>query len=269
MYWRLISNSSGNYARTFLPGDESSIVSLFNSQNEKLAGFVPRTVDYWRWCCLNRPDVDEKGILIIINGKEIIGYVVVGKSGNVWELCYDQQRDGKAIIARLLNWALDYAKSLGSDSVVLNAYVGDQVVRKVCQELDFAEAPSEPMFLSVLDLPELVCSILRSKKVSSDLDEIFWFNLKNCPPWCINSFGVKLGENGVVVIKELASFSKTTIDTEMSTLVALMFGNENVERAILASKVRFHPFWKIISVEKFLHRLQINTPWFLPRADIG
>jgi hypothetical protein len=264
----MISTLSENYSRAFLPGDETSIVSLFNSQNENLAGFVPRTVDYWRWSCLNRPDVDEKGISVAVNGKDTVGYIVVGKSGNVWELCYDSRYDGKAIVTRLINWALDYVKGLGTDSIVLSAFVGDQVVRDVCQELDFAEAPPEPMFLSVLDLPELICKILKVKQPRLGLKGSFWFDLKDCPPWCIGSFGLKLEENDVTILNE-PPVSKITIDTEMTTIVAIIFGIEDVKKAILTSRVRFHPLLKINSVNKFLKSLQTNNPWFIPRADIG
>ena len=75
--------------RTYLPGDETALVLLFNNQNATLAGFVPRTVEYWRWCCLKRPDVDEEGIIIAKKGDKIVGYCVIGWSGNVWELCHD------------------------------------------------------------------------------------------------------------------------------------------------------------------------------------
>jgi len=257
------------YSRTFLAGDEASIVDFFNSQNEKLAGFAPRTVEYWRWCCLSRPGVDQNGIYLIKNGQEIVGYIVVGKSGDVWELCYDHQGNGREIVSSLLNWAVGYAKSLGCDSVELNAYARDNVVRDVCQELDFAESHPEPMYLSVIDLPELIRSVLTAKVAGRDFDEDFWFILKNCPPWCVDRFGIRLGEDGVTILKEPVVFPKTTIIADMSTLVALMFGEKSVSKAILTSNVRVHPFWKIINVEKFLRRLEINTPWVVPRADIG
>jgi len=265
-----LAYSTSEYTtRTYIPGDETALVLLFNTEHANLAGFVPRTIEYWRWCCLKRSDVDEKGILVMEKGDRTVGYAVVGKSGNVWELCYDSHYDAKTIVSTLLAWTLRYARSVGSDSVVLNAYTNDSLVREVCQDMDFAESPPEPMFLSVLDLPQLMCEILQAKEPSLDTDEVFWFNLKNCPPWCTKSFGVRLGKNGVSILEEPVSISRTTIETEMPTLVALMFGTESVLKAIIYSKVHFHPFWKISKVRKLLSILQTKTPWFIPRADIG
>lgn len=254
--------------RNFQRGDELSIVNLFNKQYRKLAGFVPRTVEYWTWCCLKRPDVNEDGILVIKKNEETLGYIVVGKSGNIWELCYDPQYDGKAIVSTLLNWALDYSKSKDCDSVALNAYIGDNLISEVCQELDFGLSLPDPMFLSALDLPELICNILRAKGLHLNDETVFWFNLQNCPSWCLNSFGIKVEKNNVSILKDSVD-SKITIDVEMDKLLVLLFKNKNVVKSILTSKVRFNPFWKILKVNYFLSNLQAKDPWFVPRADMG
>ena len=265
-----MANSTSEYsARTYIKGDEIALVRLFNTEQVKLAGFVPRTVEYWRWCCLERPDVTEKGVLIVEKEYKIVGYIVVGKSGNIWELCYDSSNNAKTIVSRLLIWAENYARGVGSNSLVLNGYVKDKLVLEVCRDMDFAEAPPEPMFLSVLDLPQLMCEVLQSKNQSFDTNEVFWFNLKGCPPWCAPSFGIRLEKNQVTIFDESVTISRTTIETEMSTVLALMFGTENVLKNIIASKVHFYPIWKISKVRKLFSLLQTKTPWFVPRADIG
>jgi hypothetical protein len=255
-------------SRNFQPGDELSMVNLFNKQYSKLAGFVPRTVEYWTWCCLKRPDVDENGILVIKANEETLGYIVVGKSGNVWELCYDQQHDGKAIVSKLLNWGLDYSKSTGCDSLAINAFAQDNLVNEVCRELDFGQSMSDPMFLSALDLPELICKIVEAKQLHLNDESVFWFNLQNSPSWCMNSFGIQLGENSVNVLKVPVE-SQITIDVEMETFLDLLFANISVTKSIITSKVRFNPIWKIFKVENFLSDLQVRSPWFTPRADRG
>jgi hypothetical protein len=261
-------NSNQLETRNFQVGDELSLVNLFNAQHAKLAGFVPRTVEYWTWCILKRPDVEEKGILVVKKNEETLGYVVVGKSGNVWELCYDQGSDGKAVVSTLLNWAIDYSKGMGCDSVALNAYLRDNLINEVCQELDFAQSLPEPAFLSVLDLPELICRILRAKGQYLGYEPVFWFNLQNCPSWCTNSFGIKIENNTVTILKDPVA-RKITIDVEMDTLLVLLFKNKNIIKSILNSKVRINPFWKILKVNYFLSSLQVKTPWFIPRADMG
>jgi hypothetical protein len=254
--------------RTFQTGDELSIVNLFNKQFSNLAGFVPRTVEYWTWSCLKRPDVDEKGILVVKNGEETLGYIVVGKSGSIWELCYDPHYTGKATVSMLLNWALDYCRSNGCDSVALNAYIRDNLIKEVCQELNFAQSLPDPMFLSVLDLPELICNILRAKGLNLNDETVFWFNLHNCPSWCLKSFGIKVEKNDVNILKDSVD-SKISIDIEMDTFVDLLFANASITKSIITSKIRFNPFWQILKVENLLSNLQVKTPWFIPRADMG
>lgn len=266
---KFVSNSGEYIARTYVQGDEIALVSLFNIEHKNLAGFVPRTVEYWRWCCLDRPDVDEKGILILEKGNAIVGYAVVGKSGNIWEFCYDSSRDAKTIVSKLLAWSVNYSRNVGSNSVALNAYIKDSLMREVCRDMDFSESPSEPVFMSVLDLPKLMCEILQERDKNLYFANVLWFDLKNCPPWCVSSFGLRFAENRVEVLEEPVSASRTTIVTEMSTLVSLIFGKEHLLRSLATLKICFHPFWRILEVKKLLSLLQIKTPWFLPRADIA
>jgi hypothetical protein len=266
---RLADNRSEYTARTYIQGDETSFVLLFNTEHANLAGFVPRTVEYWRWCCLERPDVTEKSILIVEKENKTVGYVVVGKSGNIWELCYDSSQNAKAIVSKLLTWAEDYARSVGSSSMVLNAYNKDLVVREVCQDMDFAESLPEPTFLTVLDLPQLIREVLQAKSQALNTNELFWFNLKNCPPWCLSRFGVRLEKNQVTILEEHGPVSGITIEAEMSAVVGLIFRKENLLKAVAASKVQVHPFWKIFRVKQLFELLEMRTPWFMPRADIG
>ena len=265
----LADKTSGYTTRTYAPGDETSLVSLFNGVYSNLAGFVPRTTEYWLWSCLKRPDVDEKGILILEKGNTIEGYAVVGKSGNVWELCYAKSSDAKTIVSELLAWTVDYARGVGSDSVVLNAFINDPLVCEVCQEMDFAESPSEPVFLSVLDLPQLMYEILQAKNSELGVDGLFWFNLKECPTWCTNSFGVRAEKNRVTLLKEAEFVPKIVVETNMATLVALMFGRENFLRDVLTARVRITPFSKLFQARKLFSLLQNKTGWFTPRADMA
>lgn len=53
--------------RNFVEGDEEKIVKLFNDAYARFSGYVPRTVEYWRWCCLKRPDVRKDGIFLVFD----------------------------------------------------------------------------------------------------------------------------------------------------------------------------------------------------------
>jgi hypothetical protein len=263
-------DTAGDYTvRTYLPGDEAAIVLLFNVENANSAGFVPRTVEYWRWCCFERPDVDAAGIIIVEKRGETVGYSVVGRSGNVYELCVDSHYDKRRIFSILLSRVEEYARSVGGNSVVLNVSTEDTYLRSVCQKLDFAESPPEPVFLNVLDLPKLICDILQSRELPFQKSETFWFNLKNCPPWCISSFGIKIEKQRVTVINETSPGSRVTFESELQTMVSFIFGTQSTLRTLASSKILFSPFWRLSTARKLLNLLRIKTPWFIPRADMA
>jgi hypothetical protein len=261
--------SNAVHLRSYSPGDEDSIIELFNIQNMGLGGFVPRTAEYWRWCCLQRPDVAAQGIQVAEKEGRLVGYIVVGNRGDVWEFCYDRRFGGETVASCLLEYALNYVRKLGNDSIVLNAYSDDQTVRKVCRRLGFAESPSEPVFLSVLDLPELILAILEARIRKEYKGEVFWFHLRNCPPWIADSFGIMLTKNGAVILEKPNHSSQVTLDVEMSSLVAIMLGNKSVFRELLSSRIRLGHFWNVFKAIRFLSLLKVKSKWSMPRADNG
>lgn len=95
--------------RNFEDGDEIEFVRLFERVYADYGGFVLKTPEYWRWCCLERPDVKRDGIFVVVGEDEkVVGYVVVRRSGNNWELCYDRGFDGEKIVSLLLDEATRY-----------------------------------------------------------------------------------------------------------------------------------------------------------------
>jgi hypothetical protein len=254
--------------RKYRPGDENFFASLFNKENERFAGFVPRTAEYWRWCCLQRPGVNQDGIIVIENSNQTVGYSVTAKSGEVLEVCVDSRFNRQAILLKLLSETLDYTKSVGSSSIVINAPSGDSDIRKVCERLNLAESLPEPMFLSVLDLPELILAILKARIQKEHKREVFWFHLKNCPSWCIDSFGIMIIGKDVQILKE-PNAQAVTVEVEMEELASVIFGQEEVLQAILFSRIRLDHFWNLSKFIRFAKDLRIESDWALPRADIG
>ena len=80
---------------------------------------------------------------------------------------------------------------------------------------------------------------------------------------------IRIEKQRVTVLSEPPPVLKITFKTELSTFVSLIFGNESTLRVMLSSKIHFSPFWRILTVRKLLNLLQIRTPWFMPRADMG
>jgi hypothetical protein len=255
--------------RTFMKGDEVPIVQLFNSTFKEYAGFVPRTPQYWNWCCLQRPDVTEEGITIVSQQEKIVGYAVAGKSGNIWEMCYDQTCDKESVVTKILTRTLDYLESIEAESVLLNFPTNDEVVRKICKKFNFAEGPPEYMFISVLDFPRLISEVLKKNLEKEKVNGHFLFRLKNLPPSFSNNFCVDIRSSNVTITEKAAIKPEIVLDADAATLISCMLGGENILKAIATSRIRFYPFWKIGKVRKLFSLLQNSSPWFMPRADSG
>jgi putative sterol carrier protein len=255
--------------RTFIEGDENSIVQLFNSTFQEYAGFVPRTPEYWNWCCLQRPDVAKEGIFIATQNERIVGYAVAGKSGNIWEMSYDKTCDGEIIVTKIIGRVMDYLESEKADSILINFPTDDKIVRKVCNKLNFAESPPEYMFISVLDFPLFFDEVVRSLDNKEKLSGKFLFKLKNLPASFNNSFCIDIGNKEVTITEKAVQNPEVTIDIDASTLLSIVLGDRGVLGATLTSKIRFYPFWKIGKVMRLFSMLQNKSPWFMPRADSG
>lgn len=103
--------------RTYERGDENSLVRLFNKQYENYGGFVKRTVEYLFWSCMERPDVEKEGVLVVVDGNDtVVGYAVVGKSGNMWEFSYDPERNGEEIVSLLFESSKQYLRKNGVEA---------------------------------------------------------------------------------------------------------------------------------------------------------
>ncbi len=245
------------HLRSFKRGDEATIVDLFNSTFREYAGFVPRTIEYWSWCCAQRPDVDEKGIVVVSKSERILGYAVAGQSGNIWEMCYDPTCDGETVVTKLLAWAVDYLKSAGSDSILLNFPTKDKLVRKVCSKLNFAENHPEYMFISILDFPRLITEVLTNSVEKQNINGQFLFRLQNASSSFGDSFWVEIQNGEFTVTKKAVNDPEIIVDVDAATLISCMLEGGNILKAIATSKIRFYPFWKILKVIKIFSLLRL------------
>jgi hypothetical protein len=230
---------------------------------------VPRTLEYWRWSCLNRPDVEKEGIFIGLHKGKIVAYVVVGKSGNIWESCFDNAHDKKALLSLLLEHSTKYLTRVGSDSVTLNLPSDDSVAREVCESLGFSELPPDDTYLSVLDfkqLLKLICSAKRDKL--SNVDGDFMIRFKDAPAW-ISPFIMMKFTNGQAQIENENKSCEVLIETNTATFTSIIFGTKGPLWAIARFKLKIHPPWKLHRVLRLFSLMRLDDPWFFPRSDLG
>lgn len=258
--------------RSFKDGDEVEVVRLFDRMYEDYGGFALKTPEYWRWCCLERPDVEREGLFVVVDRKDenVVGYAVVGTSGNVWELCYDSGCDGGEIVSLLLDRATRYLERVGATSIIFNALKGDHAVNQACRKLGFAVVPPPKMFLSVLSFRKLVSLLVNGKRdeLMSRFDETFLVKLKDAPFWVDDTVYMKICRDGVHVGGGVQS---PTVRAEMDfiTFSSLLFGVLSPFEALVRLKLTVKPFWKTFTLLKLFSFLQVKTKWFFPLSDYG
>jgi len=257
--------------RTYRKGDENDIISLFNKAYEHYAGFVPRTLEYWTWCILSRPDLSEEGITVAIDKGRVVGYAAVEKSGKILEFCYDPSCEGKALVSELLRRCIDHAEDHGASSVSLSAPLQDRIVRDVCEELGFTEEPPPSLFLRVLDIPYIFSKIADQRKMKKGLEEAILIDLRGYPPWCAQHIAILVQNGDVTVSTEKLERPTANVEADISTISRCIFGSRRtLYKAILERRLKIRPSRRILRTVKVLSMFQLRNPsLYMPVADFG
>lgn len=253
--------------RGFRNGDESAIVELFNNVYGKYGGVVPRTVEYWTWCCLERPDVKRDGILLTFNEKQLCGYVVAGLSGHIWEMCV--RNDNTAVIRALLHAAVSYLENAGVPSVSVNV-PRNTGATEILREAGFSQAPAGGMFVTTLSPARFVHALATPQRevLVKQFDEEFSFQLHKVPFGVAKNFYVKIHAAAVEVSEGLTPEPAIVVELELADLVSVLFGDVNATRLLVTGKMRVKPLWKFRRVLKLLSTLRLHGPWFFPLSDL-
>jgi ribosomal protein S18 acetylase RimI-like enzyme len=268
-----LNRGTGRFeVRTFEDGDETRIVDIFKKTYADYGGYSVRTPEYWRWCCLERPDVGKDGVLLAleVDSGEIVGYVVVGKSGYIWELAYDPDYDGEKTVSLLLDKALSYLDSAGATSVSFTAPQSDSIIRNACREHGFIPRQPPRMFLGVLNFRALIHSLADSKtdELRARFGETILIKITDPPFWVDNSILMQISRDGIK-FDDQSLTSTIQLQTDCVTLSSLIFGNMSPLGAILHSKLKITPLQKIPTALKLLSELRIGAPWSFQLSELG
>lgn len=273
---RRTHKEGGYYVRRYEEGDEVELSSLFNNVYQDYAGFVPRTVEYWRWCCLSRPGVEKNGIGILERSKEIVGYAVVAVESTsdrvqatVLELCYNPS-DGESTTQHLVKWILDYSTHKNVDLISVKTPEDDRNVRRVLDSFGFSEFPYAQPLLQIIDYAQLMRNVLTSRGLMlKRLNEVFHFDLLDTRTFRDNSLSVKVQHGAINVELGKTGVATINVKTDSTTFTSCIFGITDVVGAILKRRIRVRPFWKFRRVTKLLSALKLGDPWFIPGGDFG
>lgn len=258
--------------RNFEDGDEIGIVRVFDRAYVHYGGFVLRNPKYWLWCCLQRPDVEREGIFVAVNenNNSIVGYAIVGKSGNIWELCYDPMHNVEEIVDALLKESTHYLETVGAASVVFHAVKEDLALSKLCGKYGFEALAPPKMYLSILDVHGIVALLADSKReeLIRSFDETVLVKLRDTPNWLKDTLLVKIDRSGVYVNEEVHPYTML-VETDLATFSSILFGTLKPSDAMAQSKLRIEPARKISAAQKLLSCLQLDPKWFFPMSDYG
>jgi hypothetical protein len=268
-----LSTDFDSYAiRDFQEGDEAALLQIFEKAYSNLGGYTHKTPEYWRWCFLQRPDVEKSGIIISVEKSTgvIVGYAVAGKSGNLWELAYDHQKDGKKIVALLLRKAEDYLQGAGASSVNLAAPQMDRVVSKVCRDFGYATTPSPQMFCAVLNYSNLLTSLSNNvlTNLKTKFNDTFLIEIEQAPIWIDHEIFLEVNRNNVRVSCEPCTPTvKLKIDN--ISFSSILFGNSSPLSAFLKLKLKVKPVSKVLTALSFLSQLQVKDKWSFSLSEYG
>lgn len=257
--------------RTFLEGDEEEILKLFESYHGRFVGFVLRTLEYWRWCCLDRPGVDADSVFVVVSGYDdgVVGYSVVGRSGNIWEMCVDRCDDSELIAELLLKRVVEWLTVEGASQINFQAPVDDESVRAVCDRLGFAEIRTPEVFVSVFDFEKLIFFLAKGcGGLLRSVDEVVEFQLKDAPDWIKDSFKLKF-YNGQVEILDGSHESTISVETDTVTLSKILMQKTGLLSAFIHREVKVKPFWRLWGLSKLFSTLKSKELWFTPLSDFG
>ena len=257
-------------ARTFIEGDEAELVRLFNQAHDRYVGFVPKTEDYWKWCCRDRPDVSDEGIIIVEEKKsrKKAGYAVAGKSGNIWELCVDPNTDKWRVLSIIFEVATKYLEKAHAEQMILNVPSDDLAMQEACERLNFSAVTPDQMFIGITDFETLIEVLTNnSKKELASLKETITVQLLNARPWVNPTFSIKVDDEIKVFPNAMSSSINIKVDSDVFTRILLGESKPTIE--LLKGKLKIRPIRKIYKALKFLNAVQIRDPWFQPSSDYG
>jgi hypothetical protein len=251
-------------------GDDKRIVELFNNVYGDFSGYVPRTVEYWRWCCLERPDVRREGVFLLFDEESgnLEGYVVAGLSGNIWEFCCTPRVDAALL---LIERAIRYLEDLGVSAVNVNVPEGNEVLNEACRKAGFAKVDVHKMFVGVLSFSKLLSILVEERKnfLCSKFKEKFCVMIQDAPFWIEKTLSVDIKRDGVNVFEGLIDSPTVFVKTDVRTLSSVLFGVLNPTHAFLKFKMKVKPFWKIPRFVEFLNSVRLKDAWFWPLGDFG
>ncbi len=246
--------------------DLPELIQVFNRAHAGYAGFAERSVEDFRWRYLDRSDIGTDGVIVVNDVQRgVVGYVVVGASGTIWEWAIDPDAERRPVAELMIAAAEQRLAERGVDEIVLHAPVDDEDMAAALQAAGYGARPPIQQYLSFIDLPSVVERVLRKHggALPPGLTAVE-FAIRNPRPWHPERFTATFGERSSASRKRSPCRSKRL----SKALVGVMVGSDNPRKVVATGSVRITPVSKTVSGLKVLSALRLRTPFFFTPGDV-
>lgn len=262
-------------SRGFRSGDEERIVSLWGRTLEEYGGFIPRTVERWRWSVLERPGVTEEDIRILESRSgDLLGYGVLDATGTVLEFAVDGHRgEGQRarIADRLVRCLEERAEERDLDRLSLRLPSDDPVLRSVLRDRDYRAEPTESFQLVFVDLAGFLRRLLehRGDELGEAPGTTYRLELRpdsyRFAPH--QEIGITLGPPPEVSLEPEGDEAGCVVSCDLPTLAEVVFGRMSVRESLESGAVAVAPEGASKEAMELLRLLSVRAPWYSPPSD--
>ena len=271
--------------RTYREGDEVELADLFNERFKHFIGHALKTVDFWRWCYLKRPDISPEGIFIAERANRMVGYAVVGipRGGmhlaRLYDYCFLEGE--KAAALDLMRHCISFARKNKALGIIFVPCRKDEIALELCRRLGFISRPNKYHVLAhpINDFKfyEKIFGVLNSQteKLSScgktleGLNSILVIHLKpfQKTPGSYRSFTIQIQNGKFNLRSEETEAPDAIVECDTTTFIRLLFGTVGLTKALIMRRIRISPFWKFPLVFKIFSRLPAPYPVYIPYGE--
>jgi len=270
--------------RTYREGDEAELTNLFN---EYFKHFIhtSKTVDFWRWCYLKRPDVSPEGIFIAERANRIIGYAVVGipKGGmhlaRLYDYCFLE--GDKATALELIGHCISFARKNKALGIIFVPCKQDEIALELCRKFGFISRPNKYYVLAHLindfKFYEKIFDVLNSqteklpscRKILEDLNSNLVIRLRPFQKTLnsYRSFTIQIQSGKFNLTSGETETFDAIVECDTTTFVKLLFGTIRLTKALIMRRIRISPLWKLPLVFKIFSRLPVPYPVYIPYGE--
>jgi hypothetical protein len=262
--------------RTYRPGDEDLIIELSNRSLAAYAGWVPRTLENWRWSIFTRPGIRTTDLLVLESEGKLGAYAVLRQDGSVLDFAVDpdqRPRTRRSYIKEMVHALEECARSRDCDSLMFSLPGSDQVVDEALRAAGYVVERSDYYSVGILNPQVLLQQLLdarRSRLRSLRLNALTFELTRGQYPFLLMSrLRVQLRPSVQVDdASDAAEYPRDcVVRIDLSSLTELIFCRVSVDALLAQSQLEIESESNAAEAREVLQALVIDADWHLPPYD--